>query len=309
MTRRTIHLTLLFLTVLALAAAQPFCARAGEASVKCFLKTESDGSKAGSLKKFPLASLVGAAWDDYRDHCDFSSTQFLYLRGEINRALENDVKGYYGALMSDDAIRESMRAGATPDFIIFLSSEGGSVNAALRLGRFIRTLGVGVFADGECSSACVFLLAAGVRRYADGPLGVHKPYTLREFANASHAEESENDDRWHKAVTDYLADMHIPAALYDVMERTPPQYLHILDEREISEYQLDNGRIPPMVKPSENIPPSPYLVASVEGRESRTEDSYAYKAGDNDPSPGNDAVLTCAHSGSGCSFAHEYVRE
>ncbi|MDD5587047.1 MAG: hypothetical protein PHY92_08870 [Alphaproteobacteria bacterium] len=306
---RAIQIMLLVFAAFVLVAAPSGRARAGEVSVKCALRTDEDDAKAGSLRHFPLSTLEGENWERYRESCDFSAAQFLFLRGEINRALENTVKRFYGRVLADDFIRKAMSRNKAPGFIVFLSSAGGSVNAALRLGRFIRKLGASVFVDGECSSACVFVLAAGVKRYVNGPVGVHRPYTLRDGAISPSPEDWQTSFRRRKTAMDYLAEMQVPVSLFELMDRTPPELLHTLNGQEISEYQLDNGKLP---TPEESPAAEPRSVADAP-------DDFHESAGLHDTCCGyyggacveaDDAVaMVCMHDGTGCSFVREYSPE
>ncbi len=63
---------------------------------------------------------------------------------------------------------------------IRLSSPGGIVNVAHRLGVLIRDNNIDTYvgSDDECSSACVILLASGVNRHAEegAHVGLHSVY-------------------------------------------------------------------------------------------------------------------------------------
>ena len=58
--------------------------------------------------------------------------------------------------------------------IVLLDSTGGDGEAAMKMGRLLRTKKAQVFVTGKCESACVFVLAGGVVRAANpGDIGVH----------------------------------------------------------------------------------------------------------------------------------------
>jgi len=61
---------------------------------------------------------------------------------------------------------------------VHLDSEGGSVDSAIEIGRFLRdkNSNVMVSAGEQCASACLFILAGGVTRYLGGRLGMHRPF-------------------------------------------------------------------------------------------------------------------------------------
>ncbi|WP_162901353.1 hypothetical protein [Breoghania sp. L-A4] len=87
----------------------------------------------------------------------------LIVRGEF--ALDDDVNSLIVAA-----------ARYRPLFVTF-DSAGGNVDAAMRFGRTIRSLGLGTFQlrAAECASACALAFLGGVTRIAEaGSIGVHR---------------------------------------------------------------------------------------------------------------------------------------
>jgi hypothetical protein len=68
-----------------------------------------------------------------------------------------------------------------------LNSPGGSVDAAMKIGRILRKEGpiVDVKKDALCLSACVLTLAGGATRGLDGTIGIHRPYFEVPSGNVS----------------------------------------------------------------------------------------------------------------------------
>src|SRR5262245_39299290 len=62
--------------------------------------------------------------------------------------------------------------------LLNLSSNGGDIETALKIGHIIRSkdLAVGIAYNDYCGSACIFLLAAGVDRLASSKVIIHRPY-------------------------------------------------------------------------------------------------------------------------------------
>lgn len=61
-----------------------------------------------------------------------------------------------------------------------LDSSGGDVETAIAIGYKLRQIEgaesfVAVRKGAKCASACVFLLAAGSRRWVEGQVGIHRP--------------------------------------------------------------------------------------------------------------------------------------
>ena len=59
-----------------------------------------------------------------------------------------------------------------------LNSPGGSVNAAIAIGRIVRNEEAGAFVDrgAVCLSSWVLILAGGSFRSFEGKVGIHRPY-------------------------------------------------------------------------------------------------------------------------------------
>lgn len=58
--------------------------------------------------------------------------------------------------------------------IVLLNSSGGDGEAAMKIGKLLRSKKAQVFVIGQCESACVFVMAGGVVRAANsGTVGIH----------------------------------------------------------------------------------------------------------------------------------------
>lgn len=89
-----------------------------------------------------VAALQGSGYDDYR----------VEQRGESELVL-------IGAI-SEDSVDAAI-AGLTPARpVLRINSYGGLIEPAMRLARFMRARGIMVVAEGQCISACLFVLAA-----------------------------------------------------------------------------------------------------------------------------------------------------
>jgi hypothetical protein len=111
---------------------------------------------------------------------------------------------------------------------VFLDSPGGDVDAAMKIGRIIRS------ADGEtriplnrrCSSSCALIFISGVKRFNFGELGLHRPY----FASAplSNAQIEKQMPIMRSAVKEYVEEMGITGGFFERMFNTPPSEIDIL---------------------------------------------------------------------------------
>jgi hypothetical protein len=107
--------------------------------------------------------------------------------------------------------------------MLHLNSHGGSIDVAIALGEIIRKgqMHVIVNRGGECASACVLLFAAGIARFAYGPILVHRPYF-----EASLSSYKTTQGRMNAAATkmrDYLRLMNVSEALVEKMMAVSPE--------------------------------------------------------------------------------------
>jgi hypothetical protein len=145
--------------------------------------------------------------------------------------------------------QQSVRAAA-----VYLNSSGGSLLAAIDLGRTLRRLGydthvgarladaaTGAVVPGFCYSACPFAFAGGVRRHL-GPgsvLGVHRAVNRTPVPD-----EGAFQRRVTQQLTDYLAEMGIHPALVVMMSDVPREAIRPLSLEEATQLQLVTDRQP-----------------------------------------------------------------
>ncbi|MFW5452785.1 hypothetical protein [Thioalkalivibrio sulfidiphilus] len=149
----------------------------------------------------------------------FSSHDVVVIDGEI---VEGDYQRFLAALLSSGY-------GAS----IFISSPGGDLHEAMRIGRLIRKIGYVTdiptarpdasctplynIQHCTCDSACLFIWLGGIKREGDY-ITVHRPYiepsSLREITADEAREHSLLIAEW---VADYFQEMGAPRALWDRM--------------------------------------------------------------------------------------------
>ena len=107
--------------------------------------------------------------------------------------------------------------GGTP--IVLLDSPGGDVKAALKIGRILRSISAWTIVnDGKsCSSSCVFLFSAGVKRdiFGNGRLGLHSP--------------DEASDQLINKCRNYMDEMGISNQVFFDMLQTPSHSVNFVD--------------------------------------------------------------------------------
>ncbi len=122
---------------------------------------------------------------------------------------------------------------------IYLASPGGDLAEAIKIGRLVRSLKLETAVPGKyprghvadlvrarlhhpkadymCASACFFVFVAGIKRFADSPLGsailgIHRPYLSDADLKAETSDQAiAAADRTRAVVESYLKEMEIPA--------------------------------------------------------------------------------------------------
>jgi hypothetical protein len=126
------------------------------------------------------------------------------------------------------------------ELMVYLSSPGGDVQAAIELGEEIRRQSAltTVDDDGECLGACVLVLAAGVRRTpAPERVGLQRLNfdqrdSDRERAKGKYAALA-------KTVETYLARMGMPKRLFQEINQQSSGKMLLLDARRLKMLGLD----------------------------------------------------------------------
>ena len=125
-------------------------------------------------------------------------------------------------------------------FIVELDSYGGSVVAAIEIGKEIRKAkpwSVTVASSASCVSSCVLILAGGTTRFVQGRVGIHRPFIDADSAFTAESQK-QNYAEIERMVKDYLAYVNVPTSLYDVMFRIPPEKMRYLSRTELQEFNL-----------------------------------------------------------------------
>jgi hypothetical protein len=221
-----------------------------------------------------------------RGRCQESCRRWISAVGPITDETPNDFQTFANA----DTVR-----GAT----LVLDSGGGSVAATLELGRTIRRLGIKttvgrtvpsgagvatVSPDASCSSMCVFLLLAGVKRSvsATAQVNVHQIWITKKRnrmqANSYDAEDIARIQTDIGKLARYTAEMDGSAELLEIALRVPAWGpLHRLSMDELRRVRLNiadnifDGEIAPAVSAKAASPVARALGASaVDGNGTRS---------------------------------------
>ena len=128
-----------------------------------------------------------------------------------------------GEITQDDAVRirqiGSMLRSSSPlrKSLFHLDSEGGDVASAIAIGRELRQIAAVVVVDSKCLSACVFLIAGGVKRIipSDTKVGIHRPYSPRTDER-EYGEVQRERDLVRAQILSFMGDMNLPSSLTTV---------------------------------------------------------------------------------------------
>lgn len=118
------------------------------------------------------------------------------------------------------------------ELTVVLNSPGGDVLAAIEIGEELRRhwAFTAVDDDGECLGACVFVLAAGVRRKpAPDTVGLQRPhFDPKEFARMSSERAKQKYAALTKKAQAYLSRMGMSGKLFQEMMQQPSEKVHLL---------------------------------------------------------------------------------
>ncbi|MBM7060586.1 hypothetical protein JQX08_07680 [Pseudomonas sp. UL073] len=134
-----------------------------------------------------------------------------------------------------EALLKGLRAnpGKFARKVLLLDTIGGSVAEATRMGRLLREYSFDALVpeDGICQGSCIYLLAAGKKRTARGPVGLHRPYfpggdSARDLAGGGDASR-------------YLREMGVAPSLAQDMQQIAPQNMRALSQADLTRYRLN----------------------------------------------------------------------
>ncbi len=118
--------------------------------------------------------------------------------------------------------------------LVFLHSSGGDVQAAIKIGKLLRSNSTHIVVDRneECSSACIFILAGGVERIVlvGAKIGLHRPYFNKAlFANLSRSESAAMYRSLIDMCRSYFDEMGIDGTVFEEMLKIPSHKVRYVD--------------------------------------------------------------------------------
>ncbi len=167
--------------------------------------------------------------DETKGRARSSAKEVIYITGDIQFADYDRLRTF---LLKDfDSYLISTRS-------IYISSNGGDVVEAIKIGRLLREMYAEVYIppDASCASACFVLYISAVERSSGGKVGIHRPYfDQRYFAGLSPTNAEKRQLELTKAFNDYLERNYVPRQLVDRMNATSSKEIRWLTEDDLDE--------------------------------------------------------------------------
>jgi len=144
----------------------------------------------------------------------------VMVRGAITATMADN----FDRLLDGEALRSSMPVRP----VVIVTSQGGDVAAAMKMGRSLRRNEGAFFTQNPafCYSACALVAAGAVTRTAFG-VGLHRPY----FATSDVQTTSDADARYKSimaTVRAYLREMNMSDEVFRIMQEVGPGEIHRL---------------------------------------------------------------------------------
>jgi hypothetical protein len=120
--------------------------------------------------------------------------------------------------------------------VLEIDSPGGLLTTAIDAGRWLRSNGKQVNVVGNCLSACIFVLAGGVKRSAEpsAHVGVHRFYSIGPASK----DDTENAQIVASNILRFLGDMGVDDELFHAMSATPASDMLYLDRSKLVQWKL-----------------------------------------------------------------------
>lgn len=174
----------------------------------------------------------------------------LGLYGEIRPLMAADLNNLMKDLRQDAMSKRKIIAAG---LVVTISSDGGSIKAAMEIGRLLRNERATILVRERthCNSACVLVIAGAVTRLIDAPIGIHRPY----LEVPQQEQRPEVIASAYKAtlqgVRDYLVEMNVSERLAEAMFTIEPSDVRFLSADAAASYGL--GMFDPINKEVQDL--------------------------------------------------------
>lgn len=147
-----------------------------------------------------------------------------------------------GAIVKGDAqaLEEKYtlaRANVSAFLRLVVDSPGGDLNEAFKIGKWVRAKRIDIIVPSgrQCSSACVFILAAGMGKTVDGRIGIHRPY----FSGTGVGSNGASLKQILSNSKQYLESMNVPGNLAEDLFSIESENAKYLTKEELGTYRLN----------------------------------------------------------------------
>ncbi len=121
---------------------------------------------------------------------------------------------------------------------IWMTSNGGDIDAGMELGRLLRKWGIYTIVgkNDRCVSACVFAFMGGERRSMAGQLGIHRPF----FPFTQDAPDRLAQFRHMEGVLkNFVEELDFPTSLYEAIMLVPPESIQMVGPADLKRFYLE----------------------------------------------------------------------
>jgi ATP-dependent protease ClpP protease subunit len=155
---------------------------------------------------------------------------YIAIEGEIDAPTVDKVKELFDARRSQAPVDEGFS----------INSRGGNVASAMAIGRMFRKERAWLSVDGDCVSACIFVLAGAIDRIIvnSARVGIHRPYAIRIDPSFSTDKVREAYRAALQQIRSYLREMNVSERLADDMLAIEPEKVRFLTNAELARYRL-----------------------------------------------------------------------
>jgi hypothetical protein len=182
------------------------------------------------------AGLAAASWasEKYRSAIESQRMSDFTMRWLPNRS-EIYIRGAIGPGFAQE-LRHLLAQEPTARRIV-ITSTGGFIKEALKVALLLEKSDSDIVARETCNSACILILLAAQKRYADWDMafGFHIPVQLLPDSNGNYAQESSVRV---KIVEGFMTDRHVPGWIIADMERAGPNNVASISAIELAEQNL-----------------------------------------------------------------------
>lgn len=149
---------------------------------------------------------------------------------------EGDVLVYNGAI--NQIFLDTLRSRSFKTLQI--TSDGGSIQYSLQAGQYLRSNGKNVEVTEKCFSACVFVIAGGVRRgaAADAQIGVHQFYSTERVDSDTATSDAQQIS---SLIIQYLTANGVNPDLFHEMVKVPPTEILVIPHPQLEAWKLLNS--------------------------------------------------------------------